>query len=267
MGSIREYLSLADDQHMVKWIYENTGGKSFDEASAEWPTFAHLQDDYNHYLVEMAEMAEMASEIEWLEENDQNHNFELFISELDAIRIMVETSLDDPKTMAFCVYENTLAKMAYTHSVTLLESYLGDTLKSIVVSSEYHLSNAMQNITEVSQAKYSLHELSRAKSDLRALTLLKIAEILFHNIPKVMKTFEAVLGRKLQVNLSNVIKITSIRHDIAHRNGRKKDGTELHITVKDLYLAINAIKKFAEDFQNEIYIRQIVDGENRWIVK
>lgn len=161
MGSIREYLDKVEDQFMVKWIYEHKGEESFDEESRKWPTFSHLQADFKRHLAELAEMEDIASEIEWLEESDQNHNFELFTGELDAIKIMVQKSLDNPQTMAFRIYENTLVKMAYTHSVTLLESYLGDTLKSIIFGSQHHLSNAMQNIAEVSKVKYTLYELSQ----------------------------------------------------------------------------------------------------------
>jgi hypothetical protein len=45
------------------------------------------------------------------------------------------------------------------------------------------------------------------------------------------KIYEQVLGVELQLDISKVSKITSLRHDIVHRNGYTKDREPIKLTL------------------------------------
>ena len=71
-------------------------------------------------------------------------------------------------------------------------------------------------------------------------------------IPKVKKIYEQVLGVELQLDISKASKITSLRHDIVHRNGYTKDREPIKLNAQDFFQAIEDIKKFSSSLQKQI---------------
>jgi hypothetical protein len=250
MSRIKDYLHEMEDERMRDWISERISDESLDESSDEWQSLALA---YTEYEAHLSEIEERAFEIEWLQENEQNIIHEIFSNELDAIKVMATSNLNSKKSIGMILHESTFVKMSYAHAVTLLESFLGDTLKSIILEKPEHLINAMKGVKEVADARYSIHDLSQTDLNLGSLTLKHISEILFHNIPKVINVYNVVLGKKIKTDYSKITRITKVRHDIVHRNGRKTDGTENIISTEDLFQAINDIKEFSENLQREIY--------------
>jgi|TARA_R110001583_G_scaffold13521_1_gene57911 hypothetical protein len=57
--------------------------------------------------------------------------------------------------------------------------------------------------------------------------------------------YEQVLGTKLDIDISKVVKVTKLRHDIVHRNGKTVDGNMISLNAQDFTQAIDDIKEFA----------------------
>jgi len=165
---------------------------------------------------------------------------------------MAENNLGNSNKMAFMLHSNIVVKMSYAYAVTLLESFLGDTLKTLITENKNFLHNAIKNVEEISKAKYSIAQLSETDLNICSLALKHTTEILFHNTPKVKKVYEQVLGVKLELDISKVSKITSLRHDIVHRNGYTKDGEPINLSAQDFYQAIDEIKEFSSSLQKQI---------------
>jgi hypothetical protein len=51
--------------------------------------------------------------------------------------------------------------MSYAYAVTLLETFLGDTFKALIIKRENFLENAIKNVKEIKNEKYSIFELSK----------------------------------------------------------------------------------------------------------
>nr|WP_281959172.1 HEPN domain-containing protein [Enterobacter mori] len=139
-------------------------------------------------------------------------------------------------------------KMTYSYSVTLMETCLGDMIKSLVLNQECYLKNSIENVTELKNIKIPLLEIFRNSDIVKKVVLTTFSDYLYHNIEKIVPIYSAVLGEKTPSNVKNkmdeVIKITKIRHDIVHRNGVDKNGEAVDLSRQALIKAMNDIEEF-----------------------
>ena len=223
MGQAKRQLEDRFDEEMMDWIREQIGDPSATEDSPEW---AELEQQY---LIEQDDIADREAyevEIEWLESTSNNESFELFHKEMVELRALLsEARLND---------NITLLKMSHAHSVTLLETYLGDAFKRLLLESEYALSSASREIEELRKAKFSIAEVSASAGSIPKLALGALDGISFHNISKVKRLISGAIGQPLKVDVGPVSKIVMIRHDIVHRNGKTADGDALKFSYESV---------------------------------
>ncbi|UJF20806.1 hypothetical protein [Shewanella sp. OMA3-2] len=249
MSSIKEHFFDIQSQQADVWIRERLNDDSLDENSEE---YQDLANDYSNYQDHLTEVAEWNAELKWYKENGSSIIHSRFIAELDALKLMVETNLAEQSAILFQLHSAPFFKMSYTYAVTLLESFLGDTLKTIISENDLFLNNAISNFKILKSVKLS--ELSDTNLDVNSLVIKKVSEVLFHNIPNVIEMFQQVLSITLDIDISKVVVITKLRHDIAHRNGRTIDGEYVHVSAEDLLLVINEIKQFSGQLQEKINV-------------
>lgn len=249
MSSIKDYLFDLQNERAEEWIRQRLQDEDADEESDEWNALAKEYDDYQEYLFDEAGHQ---AELKWLKENGSSQIHKFFMDELNALESIAQKNLVNEGRLLFMFNSQLITKMAFAYSVTLLEAFLGDTLKSLINENNKYLENAIANVDEVKKAKYSLSELRGKNIDVKSLAIRKLSEILFHNIPKVKVVYEQVLGKSLPIDISSVNKIAEIRHHIVHRNGRTLDGENIVVTAEDLSNAIICIKEFSSELQIQI---------------
>jgi hypothetical protein len=249
MSSIKEHFFEIQSERADEWIRERLDDQDADEESEEWQ---ELANEYGNYQDHLMEEAEFKAELEWLRENGSSLIHKFFIGELDALKKITDDNLSNNSNMAFLLNNQLIFKMSYAYAVTLLEAFLGDSLKSLISEYPKYLANAIANVDELKKARFSLSELSASNIEVSSLAIRKISELLFHNIPKAKLVYEKVLGKKLNIDISKIVKVTDVRHNIVHRNGATLDNESITITITDLDDAISHIKKFAEELQSEI---------------
>jgi hypothetical protein len=110
-----------------------------------------------------------------------------------------------------------------------------------LISPENFLENAIKNVKEIKNARYSIFELSKTDLNICSLALSHTTGIHFHNISKVQKIYSHVLGIELQLDISKVCKITSLRHDIVHRNGYTTDGKLIELDAQDFFQTLDIL--------------------------
>lgn len=249
MSSIKDYLFDLKNERAEKWIRQRLKNEDSDEDSDEWRELAKTYDDYQEHLFREAEYQ---AELQWLRENGSSQIHKFFMDDLKALEGITQQNLDNKKGMLFILNSQLITKMAFAYSVTLLEAFLGDTLKSLINENVRFLENAIANVDELKKAKYSLGDRRGVNIDVKSLVIRKLSEILFHNIPKVKIVYEQVLGCSLSIDISKVNKISEIRHHIVHRNGWTLDGENIAVTYEDLSEAILYIKEFSSELQIQI---------------
>ena len=153
-------------------------------------------------------------------------------------------------------HEPTFYKMNYAYAVTLMETFLADTTISLVLSKDKYLINAITKVEDLKKLKCSLIDILN-KDGVKGIVIDKLSEILYHNIPKVKIILEGILGKRLDVDISNLTQITLLRHDIVHRDGKTTDGHRIKV---DKEIAIETIKTI-ENFVESIAYQVSVEGE------
>ena len=204
------------------------------EAEAQAEHRAELEAEYR---------AELEAELHWLKENGSSTIHEHFLEELNELKKIEETNL--------ATRDYLINRMTYAYAVTLLEAFLGDTAKSLVSESEVFFTNSQQ-IDELKKARYSLEYLSKNEMDAKGLAIIELSNILYHNIPKVKRIFEIILGTTINVDISELNKIMKVRHDIVHRNGKTKEGVRIDLSNDDILQIISHIESFSNELQGFI---------------
>lgn len=250
MSSIKEQLFDKQEEHAEDWIRERLSNQNLTPESEEWKS---LLIDYIAYQECLSDDHEWISEFKWLKDNGSVDIYQNFISELNSLKKMAQKTLSEYMP----ANENLVVKMSYSYSVTLLEAYLGDTLKALIAEQPKYLSNAISRIEQIRETRFSLLELSKLNMDVSALAIKCISEMLFHKIVKVKNIYEKTLGTRINIDTSKIEKIVTIRHDIVHRNGYSKENEVIDIMPHDLYEAISEIKKFAGELQ------KIIEGNTK----
>ncbi len=241
MSRTKEYLFEVQTERADKWIRKRLVNKEADEDSEEYQDLACEYWNLQEYL---EEQSEFEAELEWLKETGSSIHHQSFIDQLSVLRNLAKNDdLDAP----YMIY-----KMSYAYTITLLESYLGDTAKSLISESEVYFRNGISKVDELKKARYSLEFLADSKIDARGLAIKELSNILYHKIPKVKRVLESILGTGLDIEIKPLVKIVDIRHDIIHRNGHTKEGVHIPLT-KDIVLEmISEIEKFANVLQQQI---------------
>ncbi len=197
-----------------------------DERAKEW------YDDSNFEF-----MREQQLEIEWLRKNPHNEILASSITKLDSIIALKLTEDSD-----FFV------KMQLSYAVTVMESCLQEMLKSLVMTSDFYVENALSKINELKTKTVFLSEAFEidVRKKLRNCVLKHLSSLIYHKIDKVVKVYQAILdiNEISKVDISIVSKVTALRHDIVHRDGMTMDGNEIYLVFDDLYCYVDSIKSF-----------------------
>lgn len=247
LSSIKDYLFAMQEQYADDWIRERLSDYSLNENSEE---YQELAEEYSNYQEYLREEAEWQAELQWLKENGSSKIHSIFVSELDELISMLESNCNNSQKMSTKLRTNIVVKMSYAYAVTLLEAYLGDTLRALISQDEQLLKNALRKFKILKNVK--LIDVAETDLDVKSLVLRHIGEVLYHNIPNVIEMYEQVLGVKLEIDISKVYKITKLRHDIVHRNGKTIDGCVINLDVQDFVQAISDIKDFTGVLQRAI---------------
>lgn len=247
LSSIKDHLFNMQEQQADEWIRERLSDDTLNEDSDE---YLQLAEEYSNYQDHLWEEAEWQAELQWLKKNGSSSIHKLFVSELDALKTMTDSNFNSRQKMAFVLHTNIVVKMSYAYAVTLLESFLGDTLKSLISQDEQLLKNVLRKFKVLKNVK--LADLAETNLDVKSLVLKYVSDVLYHNIPNVVEMYEQVLGTKLGIDISKVVTITKLRHDIVHRNGKTIDGNTISLNPQDFTQAIDDIKEFAGGLQRAI---------------
>jgi hypothetical protein len=242
MGSVKRYMEQMEaEESMHDWIREQVD-LGVEPGDPEW------EEQKEKYL------SGEAYENEW-EFDDYDYELDrltAYQQAFEQFNIQMSTLRDE---LSQAPSESSL-KMTYSYSVTLMETCLGDMIKSLVLNKECYLKNSIENVTELKNIKIPLHEIFRNNDIVKKVVLTTFSDYLYHNIEKIVPIYSAVLGEKTPSNVKKkmdvVVKITKIRHDIVHRNGVDKDGEVVELSRQVLITVMDDIKEFVTHIKSSI---------------
>lgn len=150
---------------------------------------------------------------------------------------------------------HSLHKMVLAHAVTLLEVYLEDVTKLLITSNGPFLANALKNVEPFKGTKFKLTESFLEVDGIKKFVLKELSDHIYHNVHKTKIILSGILGNRLMVNIESIAKIIKVRHDIVHRNGRRKgdyDGEYNHVDNSYVNSSLKTIDMFVGSIQSEI---------------
>lgn len=238
MGVVKEYWFQVQEEERERWIREHLDDEDADEYTEGW-------DEVAEEYAMMLEGQEFEAEYQWFKNQSHSELHEIFINEIVKLKELISTQVA-------IQHEQTFLKMIYAHSVTLLESFLSDTVKSLIITNNEYFENAIRKVDDLKKSKFNLSEISSQTDGAVGLAVKTLSTVLYHNIPKVSQILDAILDCKLSLEIDKVGYITSVRHDIVHRNGKTTEGDLIEIDVDITKQAIAEIEEFVENLQLKI---------------
>ena len=140
MGRVKEeWMRQQELEPMYEWIEENYGDDAGEEGSEEWNEAVQAFEDY------CEEQQRLEQELYWQEEYDYyltltlNDADSIFQKDMSELKSMLETSDKEEPNQTFF-------KMVYAHAVTILEVYLEDIAKALIMTNKAYLANTIKNV-------------------------------------------------------------------------------------------------------------------------
>lgn len=243
MGLVKRQLEDMQEERKDEWIREYLGvdeDNELDECSEEYCDAEYQYDELQDHLADEAAYKyeleeEQQREIEWLKRNPHLEIFKNYCRALDSI-------------LSLNTVENneTLIKMQVAYSVTILESCVSEMLKSVVLSSDAFLKNAITHVKGLNETSVSLKEVLNDGLIVEKRVVNFLSEMLYHHIPKVLNTYQAILQcpQPKGLPLGELIKLTTLRHDIVHRDGKTTGGNQIVLSSKDVDNSVSHVRIF-----------------------
>ncbi|MGY3510653.1 hypothetical protein [Bradyrhizobium lupini] len=150
-------------------------------------------------------------------------------------------------------------RLVFSHQVTALETYLGDTLINEVFSDTNVLERLLDGDKDLSKEKFTLPEIAKDPGLINRKVREHLKSILYHNLQKVDVLYHVALGIRildLARDKPTLLEAVRLRHDCVHRNGRDKEGRELDIFTKVFVQdTADAIKDLVEKIEQTVRAR------------
>ena len=150
-------------------------------------------------------------------------------------------------------------RLMFSHQVTALEAYLGDTLLNAVAGDAEAMQRLIDGDDELAEEKFTLSEIRKEPNLVARKVREHLRAILYHNLAKVDVLYNIALGARilnLTPNKAELFRAVKLRHDCVHRNGFDKDGNELTVFTKAFVSeTADLVRGFVESIENALRAR------------
>lgn len=187
--------------------------------------------------------------LEVIEDFPEDESFDYDKELFDASHSEVTTILEAIEPLSDDVKEK-LHYMLYAKIITNIETYLGDSLKSIVLNDEKYLRKFVLEYSPYKKEEFKLCDIFDKYDKIKDIVKQSLDKILYHNLWQIKQIYIKILDVDMG-DISILSKAVVIRHDIIHRNGKDKEGN-VHIITKEM---VSELAHTANDFIYNIDIQ------------
>lgn len=149
-------------------------------------------------------------------------------------------------------------RLHYASVITALEAYLCDTFRAVVLSSDEQLRRFLQATPEFCEKKWALTDILDWERNMRTRVSEYLFQVLWHNLPRVRHMFRETLGVTLPDDIEGLMQAVSMRHDIVHRNGRRKDGRPILLRPSAVADVIKIAKALVSHVHGQLISRKLL---------
>ncbi|MGE3474166.1 MAG: hypothetical protein AB7H70_00015 [Rhodospirillaceae bacterium] len=186
---------------------------------------------------------------EWVDYDVPSNPFSIFMDSYRQTSLLLDDhGKDDGRDL--------VNRLVFSHLVTALEAYLGDTLINAVAGDADAMQRLIDGDDELSKEKFTLAEIRKDPDLVERRVREYLRAILYHNLAKVDVLYNIALSIRilnLTSNKDDLFKAVKLRHDCVHRNGFDKNGNELVVFTKTFVSeTANVIRSFVETVENAV---------------
>ncbi|TBU75830.1 hypothetical protein DNK06_17870 [Pseudomonas daroniae] len=241
MGSMKEHLFELESERRAEWIRGRLGNPDADEYTPGWE---ELEAEYADMLAWLDEEAEYR----WLERHSYNRLYSDFVHEIAIATSLLQLGQGQ-------VHAYTVNKMVYVHAVTLLETFIGTTVRTLVVSTPQFMASMVANVDELNgKQKYTLKQIAQHPKGVSGVILSVLSNLTFHNPATIRNVLHAMIGKRAEgLDLGPFSSICETRHDIVHRNGKTIDDETIPLEAKEVQHSLSQISRLAQEIRDRIH--------------
>lgn len=181
--------------------------------------------------------------------NDGRTSLETYHGSIRQIRDLMKVRIEDPE-LVNCYY-----RMMYANVIAAMEAYLSKTIISCVLGDDEVFWTFVRNF-DWNKEKVSVADIKEVYDGMGIKVQTALAEILYHNLPKVKNIYRAALGIDILTDtdeLGFLCRAIEIRHDIVHRNGRSSEKDAYHIITAEMVDdLISHVDRLVDDIERQL---------------
>jgi len=142
------------------------------------------------------------------------------------IRALLEVAVPSELELAY-------RRLLFANAIAAMETYLSDTIINRVFADRALLQKYLDSDPKFKEHKISYKDVLREAQRVEDEARKELLDVVWHNVGKVKPMYANVLGVDLG-NMDVIGAAIQTRHDIVHRNGRRKDGTMIDVSPADI---------------------------------
>ncbi len=132
-----------------------------------------------------------------------------------------------------------------------LEAYLSDFFQTGIDKHSELRRRFVETNPEFSKQKFSLSNVFEEHESIDVKVGEYLVSVLWHNLAVVKNMFADTLEIKFPDELAGLFKAVLTRHDLVHRNGRKKEGGEHCITLDQVDELLKMAEMLVDDIEGQ----------------
>jgi GTP1/Obg family GTP-binding protein len=143
--------------------------------------------------------------------------------------------------------------MLYAHTITIMETYLSDTLIQKILSSKEIKRKFIENYTDYDTKKICFKDILSELEKLEKTIKTDLQELIYHNLGKIKPIYKAILDIEFgKDETSKIMHCVNKRHHIVHRNGKDKEDNPIQINIKDVEDVLEKVYNFISNIEKQI---------------
>jgi hypothetical protein len=143
-------------------------------------------------------------------------------------------------------------QLLYVNVITALETYLSDAFINSIMSNIELMRKFVETNPEFKSEKFCLSDIFSKMDAIENNVRKYLLDLIWHNLEKVKHMYSSTLGVDFPSIYKEILRAISVRHDIVHRNGKKKDGKDNKIAKKDVRALIFDTRTFIDDLDSQL---------------
>ncbi len=145
-----------------------------------------------------------------------------------------------------------LAKVLFANVITALEAYLSDTLVYTIISFPPLVRCLVESDPEFQRRKIELKDLFRRHDAIKSEVGEYLEGLMYHNLSKVRELYRTTLRVEFPREMGDIFRAVEDRHDIVHRNGRRRTGEIVELSMNAVKGIADAAKLFVEHIDHQV---------------